>query len=162
MYRGAVEPDRKKYSNYSLHRIMTPDPVTITPGTTAGEAMRIMERRGFHHLPVTEKRPGGPDRLVGMVAKGDLQRVISAFVGSKIETARDRQTANLRVQSFMTKEVFTLPPDSGIRECAGLLRAKRFNSVPIVDPETSRLIGIVTSADLLEFLQDVLGRGLKK
>lgn len=155
--------DKKSYPKYSLFQIMTSNPVTISPETTAGSALRIMEKHGFHHLPVTEKFPHpGADKLVGIVAKGDLQRVISVFAGSKIETNRDRQTLNLQVKSFMIKEVFTLPPDTGIRECADLLLAKQFNSVPIVDPETSKLVGIVTSSDLLKFLHDLLGHGLKK
>lgn len=154
--------DKETYHRYSVFQIMTPSPITITPETTAGEAMRIMQKNGFHHLPVTENDPSGTDRLVGIVAKGDLQRVISVFAGSKIETERDRRTPNLRVKAFMIKEVATLPADAGIRQCVDLFLAKQFNSVPIVDPETARLVGIVTSSDLIQFLHNLLGRGMKK
>lgn len=152
----------KTYPQFSLDQIMSPSPTTITPETTAGEAMQIMRKRRFQHLPVTEKQANGPDKVVGIVARGDLQRVISAFAGSKIETNRDRQTLNIRVRSFMSKPVDTLSPDAGIRECAELLLDKGFNAVPIVEPETGVLVGIVTASDLIEFLHELLGRGLKK
>lgn len=154
--------DGQTHPKFSVFQIMTPLPVTITPETTAEEASQIMHKRRIHHLPVMEKQASKVEKLVGMVARGDLQRVMSAFVGSKIETTRDRQTLNIPVKLFMSKEVFTLPPDAGIRECADLLLHKQFNSAPIVDPETGKLIGIVTSSDLLQFLHELLGRGLKK
>ncbi|MBI4179006.1 CBS domain-containing protein [bacterium] len=149
-----TNPD-KGYSKYSVYQIMTPAPVTITEDTTAEDALNTMKRGNFHHLPVMEKRPRGDgERIIGMIARGDLQRAISAFVGTKIETPRDRQTLKLKVKSFMSREVLTVPPDTAIRECADLLLMKGFNSAPVVDPETGTLIGIVTTTDLLQFLYD--------
>jgi len=148
------------YSKYSVHHIMTPSPVTITPDTTTEEACEIMKRKRFHHLPVMEKQAGnGAETMVGMIARGDLQRAISVFVGTKIANDRDRQTLQLKVNLLMSKPVFTVTPDTGIRECADMLVAKGFNSAPVVEPDTSRLVGIVTSTDLLTFLCAHLGTG---
>ena len=153
----------EQHSKFSVYTIMTPAPVTILPNTTAEEALDIMKRKSFHHLPVTEKLPSGAgEKVIGMIARGDLQRAISAFVGTKIESARDRQTLKLHVKLFMSKDVLTLTPETGIRECADILLTKGFNSVPIVEAETGKLIGIVTSTDLLQFLYNYLGQGRTK
>ena len=151
------------YSKFSLGNIMTQSPITIDSDTTAEEAFKIMKRRSIHHLPVVEKLPAGAgEKIIGMVARGDLQRVISAFAGTKIETVRDRMTLRLKVKTFMTKDVVTLTPDAGIRECALLLLDRGFNSMPVVEADTGKLIGIVTSSDLMQFLYDTMGEGRKK
>ena len=59
-------------------RIMTPDPVTVTPDTRVEYAARIMLDRRFGSLPVTDGRA-----LIGIVTYTDLLR---AFV-RVIETA---------------------------------------------------------------------------
>jgi CBS domain-containing protein len=51
---------------------MTPDPLTIVPNASVGEAMDMMLDGGFRHLPVMEART-----LVGIVSMRDLARSIS-------------------------------------------------------------------------------------
>lgn len=48
---------------------MTGNPVTVTPGMSTEEAMRMMMTRGFRHLPVMEG-----DALLGLVSLRDLLR----------------------------------------------------------------------------------------
>jgi len=55
-----------------ISKAMTPDPQTIEPDATVGEAMDRMLDGGFRHLPVVE---GGT--LVGIVSMRDLARSIS-------------------------------------------------------------------------------------
>jgi CBS domain-containing protein len=51
----------------TLAEVMTPSPDTIGPDDTAAEALDMMRKRGYRHLPVVE---GG--RLIGMVSVRDL------------------------------------------------------------------------------------------
>ncbi len=46
---------------------MTPDPETVSPETSPGEALRTMLQRGFRHLPVSKD-----GRVVGIVSIRDL------------------------------------------------------------------------------------------
>ncbi len=46
---------------------MTPDPITIDPDSTAEQALEVMLRCGFRHLPVIED-----NSLVGVVSIRDL------------------------------------------------------------------------------------------
>jgi CBS domain-containing protein len=47
--------------------IMTANPDTLSPDDTASDAISMMRRRNYRHLPVVEG-----DRVVGMVSERDL------------------------------------------------------------------------------------------
>lgn len=50
-----------------LRRIMTPNPIAISPGTSADDALQIMVDRGIGRLCVAER-----GEVVGIVSFGDL------------------------------------------------------------------------------------------
>lgn len=51
-----------------LREVMTPDPDTMPPRSTAIEALRLMHDGGFRHVPVVEG-----DVVVGIVSRGDFR-----------------------------------------------------------------------------------------
>jgi CBS domain-containing protein len=57
----------------SLARVMTENPVTISPRARAIDALRLMADGGFRHLPVVED-----GRIWGIVSRGD-------FLGAEID-----------------------------------------------------------------------------
>ena len=52
------------------------------------------------------------------------------------------------VSDVMTSQVVTVTPMTGFRDLAALMRDRGFSGLPVVDAE-SRLVGVVTEADLL-------------
>lgn len=52
----------------SLADVMTPQPDTMPPGTSAIEALRQMEDCGYRHIPVVEN-----GKVVGIVSRGDFK-----------------------------------------------------------------------------------------
>src|SRR5919202_2083767 len=119
---------------------MTPDPVTIAPGATAGEALALMRQRRIRHLPVVD---GG--RLVGMLSDRDLRSALpSAVVLGELE---DDPAASRSVVEIMTADPLTIPPSQPVEEAARLLTERRVGAVPVV--EGARLLGILSADDLL-------------
>lgn len=55
--------------------IMTADPDTLAPTDTASDAIRMMKRHNYRHLPVVDGAPNGEKRVVGMVSVRDLYAV---------------------------------------------------------------------------------------
>lgn len=53
-----------------LKDVMTPDPVTLSPGDSVIDALHLMQRGGFRHVPVIE---GG--KVAGVVSRGDLKGI---------------------------------------------------------------------------------------
>lgn len=51
----------------SVEAVMTPDPDTVGPETTAIEALRLMQDGGYRHLPVMDG-----DRVMGVLSRRDF------------------------------------------------------------------------------------------
>ncbi|MBI5912398.1 MAG: CBS domain-containing protein [Betaproteobacteria bacterium] len=59
---AGLDPVRTKISE-----VMTKDPFCIPPGTTVGEAMEVVTKRRFRHLPIVEN-----GKVLAVVSSGDL------------------------------------------------------------------------------------------
>jgi acetoin utilization protein AcuB len=61
----------------------------------------------------------------------------------------------LTVESVMVTELITITPDATIERAARILHDRKIGSLPVV--ENDKLVGIITSTDLMEVLLDGLG-----
>ena len=52
----------------ALGAVMTREPLTMAPGRTAIEALRLMQDAGFRHIPVVDGQ-----KIVGIVSRGDFR-----------------------------------------------------------------------------------------
>lgn len=117
-----------------LQDFMTRNVQTINSSKTAAEAREMMRRYRVHHLVVTTD-----SRLLGIVSDLDLAR------------AGDEQF----VSEIMTPNVVSVEPRATVREAANKMRGRSIGCLPVV--EAGKLVGIVTTSDLLE----LLGRGME-
>ena len=53
-----------------------------------------------------------------------------------------------KVKDIMTRDIFTVTPETEIAQAAKLLLSKRINGVPVVD-KTGKLVGILCQSDLI-------------
>lgn len=112
--------------------VMTRDVVVVAPGVTVGGAAAMMKKRHIRHLPVVEGR-----RLIGIISDRDLLAHASELTCAEV----------------MTPAPVTCAPGASVSRVAGLMLEHRIDSVPIVDA-VGRLVGLVTSTDLLGLLVD--------
>jgi acetoin utilization protein AcuB len=125
---------------------MTQGVVVLSPETTAGEALALCRERRIRHLPVLEE-----GRLAGIVSDRDL-RSAAPVLGDPGRAAALEKT---RVSDVMTREVVTARPDDPIEEAANRMRERRIGCLPVV--QDGRLVGIVTSSDVMEALVQLMG-----
>jgi CBS domain-containing protein len=64
-----VLAQRRDPSTTSLAAVMTRNPVTISPGRTATEALSLMSAGGFRHVPLVKK-----GRVLGVASCDDFHR----------------------------------------------------------------------------------------
>ncbi|HET9780896.1 MAG TPA: CBS domain-containing protein [Candidatus Dormibacteraeota bacterium] len=53
------------------------------------------------------------------------------------------------VADVMTREVVVVEPDEDFKTCARLLRSNRISALPVVEPRSRRVVGVVSESDLL-------------
>lgn len=123
----------------SVQRIMTTGPVTIGVQERASKARKMFDSGQMHHLPVVDG-----DTLVGILTSADLLKLYL------LDEASDSRV-DVAVEKVMQADPITLSADATLRDAAEKLSGGGFHSLPVIDADR-RLVGIVTSTDLIEHL----------
>ncbi len=140
--------------NEPVSRIMTAELKTIQVGQKLGEARRMLARNPFNHIPVLDG-----EKLVGMLSSGDVMK-LTYDAGNADPRAIDAVLDNqFTVAGTMTSEVKTVTPLDPIRHAAKLLADGDFHALAVVE-EDDRLVGLVTTTDLIRYLLDQDRRAL--
>jgi acetoin utilization protein AcuB len=126
--------------------VMTREPHTGTPEMRLYQALQLMERHGFRHLPVTEH-----GRLVGLLSDTQIKLAISRNFGTDTETVEDRATLLRTVGEVMVRRPFNVRPDTPVRDLVHACVKEKHSAVPVVNAE-GNLVGLVTTVDLLALL----------
>jgi CBS domain-containing protein len=75
--RARFADESARFHDRKVEEVMTPNPVTVAPSSSLGEACRLIEERGIKRLPVVQN-----GELVGIIARADLVRAFSQAVAS--------------------------------------------------------------------------------
>jgi CBS domain-containing protein len=115
--------------------IMTPDPASCTPQSTAREAAILMRDHDCGSIPVVEAP--GSKRLVGTVTDRDLAvRGLAAGLGP-----------DTPIRELMTPDPVTCGLDDEVEVVREVMVARLVRRVPVVD-QNGALVGIVAQADI--------------
>jgi CBS domain-containing protein len=120
----------------SIEKIMTPDPATISPQSSAAEARRMLVSNVINHLPVVEN-----DRLVGIVSSCDLFKLY--LLDDKLAIF-----SRATVDQIMETNLVVITRHASLRQAAEKLSMGNFHALPVVDRKR-KLVGILTSSDLI-------------
>lgn len=132
--------------NESVTHIMSADVVSVGTNTAVSEAKNLMAARGVHHLPVTEN-----GNIIGILSAADFLRVSFGDYGNQDERGLDAMLDHTyKIADLMNANPVTIEAAKTIRDAAFVLSQDDFHSLPVVEGE--RLVGIVTSTDLIKYL----------
>jgi len=135
----------------TAHEIMTSDPATVTPRATIAEAWDLMRELDIRHLPVVDG-----EALVGMLSDRDLGNLeVTRLLTEEGADALRRQLARPVVQ-LMSTDVVAAEPETEVSELVTLLLEHKVGAIPVVTPDTRRIVGIVSYIDVLRVLQEAL------
>jgi CBS domain-containing membrane protein len=125
--------------------LMSAPVVSLFAEQTLPLAEDIMTFKHLRHLPVVDD-----DRhVVGLVSHRDILRAqISSLTGLTKPQVRARQE-DVRVQDLMTRDVWTVTPETLASVAGRTLLDHRFGCLPVV--EGRFLVGILTERDFLRF-----------
>lgn len=132
--------------NELVTKVMTSSPVSISVVEPVSAARKLLEGNGIHHLPVVEG-----EHLVGILTSNDFLRVSFGEFGN--QDARNLDSIldhTYKLSELMNSQLVTVSNHQTVRDAATILARSNFHSLPVVDE--GKLIGIVTSSDLINYL----------
>lgn len=109
--------------------------VTIGPDGTLAEAARTLHEHRIGAVVVVD----GGEAVLGIISERDLVNAVAEWGAVAL---------NGPVSARMTRNVITCGPGAGIDEIMGLMTARKFRHVPIVDG--GRLTGIISIGDVVK------------
>ena len=135
--------------------VMTRNVVTVSPNTSAVDALKIMKEHGFRRLPVVDK-----GRLVGLVTERRLERI-------KPPTATPRlwqitylfyQLSHTTVGGVMRKRVVTVKPTDTVEQAVAKAQSAKVGTLVVLDKD--KIVGICTTNDFFyKIVNPTLGLG---
>jgi CBS domain-containing protein len=70
----------------------------------------------------------------------------------KNNAAKEKTSKDGDIMTLARKEVISIPPTTSIQKAAELMISHGFRRLPITDPGSGKILGIVTAMDILDFL----------
>jgi acetoin utilization protein AcuB len=128
---------------------MTREPVTVRPGDTLADALRLTREHRIRHLPVVEN-----GELAGVVSDRDMRLAMPSPL-SVADADRAAFLERTTIAEVMTRDVITAGPYDTLEDAAQQLCRHRVGSLPVVDAH-GRLLGIVTETDILHAFAEIL------
>jgi len=116
----------------TVRQIMSPRPRVLSPDTPAEQAARLMQRYGYEGYPIVKDH-----RVQGLLTRRAVDRALA-------------HKLNLNAASLMESGQVTVQPNDSIDHLRRVMIESGWGQVPVVDPDTEQVIGIVTRTDLIK------------
>ncbi len=124
------------FNSRPVREFMTPAPETVNLRCSIAEAFGIMQSIKVRHLPVLDD-----GRLVGIVSERDL---------CIAKVAHGIDPTDIGVGEVMTRDIYTVEPDTPLEEAARAMVEGRFDSSVVLS--RGEVAGIFTTTDALRVL----------
>ncbi len=139
-----------------VKEIMIKDVASISPETSADEALGLLEKMEISGLPVIDEN----GKLVGMFTEKDiLSYILPSYiekVGRFIYEENPKSTKKkfmelnkIKVRQLMRKDVVTTTEDTALCEVARVMLTQKARRIPVVD-KSGKVVGIVARCDILK------------
>jgi tRNA nucleotidyltransferase (CCA-adding enzyme) len=128
-----ILPDYIKPS-VTVGQIMSVQPHVLSPDTSVTEASKLMQQYGYEGYPVIED-----GKVVGLLTR----KVVDKAVGHHLK---------IKVGSLMDANEYSIHADDSIQQLQTLMTESGWGQIPVSDPVSGKMIGIVTRTDLLKTL----------
>jgi len=135
-----------------IGEFMIRDLITLHLDDTLADAYQKMHDHLIRHLPVVNDA----GEILGLFSQFDLQK---AYAPRETEEGWYYDKGELELLSlkhFMTSEVLTMTPQNSLKEAAETMARTKYGCIPIVEPGTKKLVGIISYVDVLHKIASIL------
>ena len=127
---------------------MNYDVITITPNTRLIDAHDILRKYNIRRLPVVDI----DGKLIGIVTLGDIREASPSDATTLSVWELNYLLARLQIQEVMTPNPITVYTSDTIAEAAKLMLENKVSGLPVLDPVTGTLKGIITESDIFRLV----------
>jgi acetoin utilization protein AcuB len=143
-------PEDKETDMLRVRDTMVRDVATLGPEASVAQAWELCRERDVRHVPIVED-----GRLVGLISDRDLRDA------SPVRKTGDGNEENVfgwaSMRDIMSRDLVTIGPYDTIDHAAKEIHDRRIGCLPVV--EDGKLVGIITSSDMMRTLIDLFGAG---
>jgi CBS domain-containing protein len=144
-----------------VHELMNPDVVCASPMMTAGDVEKLLAKRGVSGAPVVDDL----GHILGVVSQNDLIRHVSTPTTvqetgqfhTDVDEYRElgrlpADHSDTPITEVMSPRAYTVARDDSAAIAANIMRERRIHRLLVT--EKGRLVGVVTSLDLLRVVEE--------
>jgi len=129
-----------------VSNIMTSNLVLLNLNDTLEKAEELFKKHNIRHIPVVNN-----NKIEGILSYTDLLRISFADAVYEEEDHVDTIVYNMfSLKQVMVRNVTTVKTSDSIYDVAQILAKENFHALPV--EENGKLIGIVTTTDLINYL----------
>jgi len=129
----------------TVKQVMTPNPTCIRSDVNVLELVRMINRKGFRHLLITDDE----GHLEGVISDRDVAR---CFGPGKYPN--EEALSGISSAEIMSTDLITISPEALLETAVALMVDHGISCLPVVDEGC--LVGIITNTDLYFVLQSLL------
>ena len=126
--------ERKIRPAIPVSRLMSKKPLVMAPEQTLAEANALMVKYGYEGFPVA--RDG---KVIGLLSRRSVDRAL-------------RHKLNFKVGNLMDAGTFAVHPTDPIQQVQSVMVESGWGQIPVVDPTSQKIVGIVTRTDIIKIL----------
>ena len=131
-----------------VFRWMSHEPITVTPETRLPDADNMLRKYNIRRLPVVDIH----GKLVGIVTRGDIREASPSDANSLNVWELNYLLTKLKVKEIMTRSPITASTTDTITKAAYLMLINKVSGLPVVDPTSHMLRGIITESDIFRLV----------
>ena len=132
--------------NDPIANIMSDNVECVQEGLPLSNVRHLMCNQAIHHVPIVRGK-----KLTGLVSFTDMMKLNFVLNGATDYTVDAIIDQQFSITDVMSRNITTINHNDNIRSAAEILAEGKFHSLPVIDDE-SNLLGIVTSTDLIRYL----------
>jgi len=131
--------------------LMIPKPAVVAPHTTMPEALKLMQEKKVHRMPVVDDRGA----MLGIISMTDLHNAAPSSATLLSFWEIPTLLAKITVEMLMTREVLTVTEDTTVEEAAQIMADRSIGCLPVM--QGKHVVGLVNQADILRAFMELLG-----
>jgi CBS domain-containing protein len=149
----------------TVRDVMTKDVTCLEESDKLSQAIELMQDQEIRHVPIVD----GDGKLKGMLSDREVLKFLPTpdqlpetaglSFRERLFSTDDATAARQSLQTVMVREPNSVTPETLLTDAMKQLCEDTISGLPVVDPKSNKLVGIVTTSDVLRVFRVVMSIG---